>query len=407
MPADPHADPRSAANALAIERILAAEPMLAGIATAAETMGLAEGELGHAGSPFSSPEQIPHLVLNALAGAAVHEGWAGTVPEARERILDGQIRLRANHDLGTVSPMAGVVRPSQRVMCVENRAGSGATFATLAESGRRALRFGVYDQLAAEGLAHIDEVVAPALDRALPKGGLPVLPMVAEGVAQGDDVHQRNVGGMAAFVRSLPDLDPAVRSWLFANPQHFLNYAMAAAKLCLDQAGGVAGSSLVTALTRNGSTCAIRVAGTGTRWFAAPATVPVGGFFPPFTLADAQADLGDSAIVEAYGLGGALAHASPEIARTMGRAWSEAQEEGRAMRALYRGRHPLIEPALCGADGVGVGLDCALVVAAGRPPRIHTGIGHRDGASGWIGVGVARAPLACFEAALAALGTAP
>ncbi|MCJ2048845.1 DUF1116 domain-containing protein [Methylobacterium sp. J-070] len=405
MPADPNADPRAAANAQALARILAAEPVLAGITTAGDAMGLAEGELGHAGAPFPSPEAIPHLVLNALAGAAVHEGWVGTVPEARAWIRDGRIRLRANHDLGTVSPMAGVVRPSQRVMRVENRAGPGVTFATLAESGRRALRFGVYDAGAAEGLAHIDDVVAPALDRALPEGGLPVLPMVADGVAQGDDVHQRNIGGMAALVRALPDLDPAVRSWLFANPQHFLNYAMAAAKLCLDQADGVAGSSLVTALTRNGTSCAIRVAGTGKRWFEAPATVPVGGFFPPFTLADAQADLGDSAIVEAYGLGGAIAHAAPEIARTMGRAWSEAQEDGRAMRALYRGRHPLIAPALCGADGVGVGLDVALVAAAGRPPRIHTGIGHQDGATGWIGVGVARAPLACFESALEALGT--
>jgi hypothetical protein len=404
--ADAGPDPRAAANALALARILAAEPVLTGITTAGAAMGLAEGELGHAGPPFASPGEIPRLVLNALAGAAVHEGWAGTVAEAAALVRDGRIRLRANHDLGTVSPMAGVVRPSQRVMRVENRNGAGVTFATLAESGRRALRFGVYDAAAAEGLAQIDTVVAPALDRALPAGGLPVLPLVADGVELGDDVHQRNIGGMAAFVRALPDLDPAVRSWLFANPQHFLNYAMAAAKLCLDQAEGIPGSSLVTALTRNGTACAIRVAGTGRRWFRAPATVPVGGFFPPFTLADAQGDLGDSAIVEAYGLGGALAHAAPEIARTMGRDWAEAQEDGRAMRTLYRGRHPRIAPALCGPPGVGAGLDAARVVAAGRPLRIHTGIGHRDGASGWIGVGVARAPLACFAAAVAALGDA-
>ncbi|WP_375453952.1 DUF1116 domain-containing protein [uncultured Methylobacterium sp.] len=404
MSADPHSDDRTSANAEALRRILATEPVLAGIATAGEAMGLAEGELGHAGAPFSGPDEIPHLVLNALAGAAVHEGWAGTVAEARAQIRDGRIRLRCNHDLGTVSPMAGVVRPSQRVMRVENRAGPGVTFATLAESGRRALRFGVYDAAAAEGLAQIDDVVAPALERALPGAGLAVLPLVADGVAQGDDVHQRNVGGMAAFIRALPDLDPAVRSWLFSNPQHFLNYAMAAAKLCLDQAEGVAGSSLVTALTRNGATCAIRVAGTGRRWFSAPATVPVGGFFPPYALADAQGDLGDSAIVEAYGLGGAIAHAAPEIAQTMGRDWSEAAEDGRTMRALYIGRHPLIAPALCGIEGVGAGLDAARVVAGGRPLRIHTGIGHRDGASGWIGVGVARAPLACFAQALSALG---
>lgn len=398
------AEIRRRANAEALDRIRAVEPVLTGIVTAGEAMGLAEGELGHAGAPFAGPDAIPHLVLNALAGGAVHEGWAGTLAEARALILDRQIRLRCNHDLGTVSPMAGVVRPSQRVMRVENRAGPGVTFATLAEAGRRALRFGVYDAAAADGLAQIDGVVAPALHRALPGAGLAVLPLVADGVAQGDDVHQRNVGGMAAFIRALPDLDPTVRSWLFANPQHFLNYAMAAAKLCLDRAEGVAGSTLVTALTRNGASCAIRVAGAGRRWFCAPATVPMGGFFPPFTVTDAQEDLGDSAIVEAYGLGGAIAHAAPEIARTMGRDWDEAVADGRAMRELYLGRHPVIAPALCGSQGVGLGLDAARVAEAGRPLRIHTGIGHRDGASGWIGVGVARAPLDCFVQAVAAVG---
>ncbi|WP_375463980.1 DUF1116 domain-containing protein [uncultured Methylobacterium sp.] len=406
MPADSVTDLRAGPNAAALGRILAAEPVLAGIVRAGEALGLAEGELGHAGPPFTEPDAIPRLVLNALAGAAVHEGWAGTLDAARGLIRNGQIRLRCNHDLGTVSPMAGVVRPSQAVMRVENRAGSGVTFATLAESGRRALRFGVYDAAAAEGLDHVDRVIAPALDRALPRGGLPVLPLLADAVAQGDDVHQRNVGGMAAFIRALPDLDGAARAWLFANPQHVLNYAMAAAKLALDQADGVPGSSLVTALTRNGTVCGIRVAGTGRRWFTAPATIPEGGFFPPFTLADAQGDLGDSAIVEAYGLGGAIAHAAPEIARTMGRAWDEAVGDGRAMRALYVGRHPLIAPALCGAEGVGAGLDAARVAAAGHALRIHTGIGHRDGTSGWIGVGVARAPVACFADAMAALGDA-
>ena len=34
MPADPNADPRAAANAQALARILAAEPVLAGITTA-------------------------------------------------------------------------------------------------------------------------------------------------------------------------------------------------------------------------------------------------------------------------------------------------------------------------------------------------------------------------------------
>jgi hypothetical protein len=391
-------------NALALDRIIRTEPVLTGLARASDALKLTQHELGHAGPPFESTAAIPRMMLNALAGAAVHERWAGDIAQARTMIFEGSIRLRANHDLGTVSPMAGIVRPNQMLLRVENRAGSGITYATLAESGRQALRFGVYDEAVAAGLRWLDDTLAPALARALPKAGLPVLPLVADGVALGDDVHQRNIGGMMAFIRAMPELDAACRAWLFANPQHFLNYAMASAKLALDQADGVVGSSIVTAIARNGVDCGIRVAGAGKQWFTAPAVIPVGGFFPPFTWRDAQADLGDSSIVEAYGLGGAIAHASPEIARTMGRDWDEAIEAGRAARKFFIGRHPLIAPALCGNEGAGLGLDAARVVRAQRPLRIHTGIGHSDGQTGWVGVGVAEAPVACFAAAIAALG---
>ena len=73
------------------------------------------------------------------------------------------------------------------------------------------------------------------------------------------------------------------------------------------------------------------------------------------------------------------------------------------MRQLFTGQHPLIAPALAGVDGAGAGLDARAVVAAGEPLRIHTGIAHRDGTTGWIGIGVALAPVECFQAALAAL----
>ncbi|MBO0662544.1 DUF1116 domain-containing protein [Jiella sp. MQZ9-1] len=392
------------ANDVALRRIHDAEPVLTAVVRASDALGLGDRELGHAGPPFKSPAAIPWLVLSALSGAVVHEGWADDTERAREMILAGAIRLRANHDLGTVSPMAGVVRPSQMVMRVENRNGSGVTYATLAEAGRQAMRFGVYNAQVAAGLRWLDDTLAPALAAALPVDGLPVLPLIADGVALGDDVHQRNIGGMMALIRALPSLQNEYRSWLFANPQHFLNYAMAAVKLALDQAEGVAGSSLVTAITRNGVECGIRVAGTGRRWFTAPASIPAGGWFEPFGAEDAQADLGDSAIVEAYGLGGAIAHASPEIARAMERSWSEATQAGQAMRGLYIAANPVIAPALCGAAGVGLGLDAARVVQEGLPIRIHTGIGHKDGQSGWIGVGVAEAPVACFSEAVRALG---
>jgi len=390
-------------NTLALERILATEPVLVGAQTASSALGLEAGHLGHAGPPFTHVGEIPAVVLNALAGAALHEGWADDLDGARRLILDGEISLHANHDLGTVSPMAGVVRPGQLLMRIENRAGDEVVHATLAESGRRALRFGCYDRPIAEQLDYLDRVIGPAIVKALPAAGLPLLPLIAHGVALGDDTHQRNIGGMYAFTQQLPGLATEVRQWLLGNPQHFLNYAMAAAKLALDRASGVEGSSIITAISRNGVQCGVRIAGAGQRWFTHAATAPQGYFFPPHLPGDGQADLGDSAIVEAYGLGGAVAHAAPELAQLMVQDWPQAKAAGRRMRELFVGQHPLIAPALAGARGVGAGLDARAVVAAGEPIRIHTGIAHRDGVTGWIGIGVALAPVECFQKALAAL----
>lgn len=391
------------ANAEAARRIAAVEPRLTDFEPAAAALGLADGELGHAGPPFESVDDIPLPVLNALAGAALHEGWACTPEDAKRRIAKGEIALRSNHALGTVSPMTGVIRPGQMLARIENAAGGGLVHATLAESGRRALRFGVYDANIAEGLSWLDEVLAPALARALPPAGLPLLPVIQEAVALGDDVHQRNVGGMHALVRALDQLDPEARGWLLDNPQHALNYAMASAKLALDAARGVAASSIVTAISRNGDVCGIQLAGTGERWFTARATIPDGAFFPPHGREHAQADLGDSAIMEAYGLGGAAAHIAPELARTMNADWNEAEAAGRRMRECFVASHPRLRPALAGPEGLGLGLDAGKVIARNEAVRIHTGISHRDGATGWIGIGVAFAPVACFTAAMAAL----
>ena len=390
-------------NTLAVQRILSTEPVLVGAQTASSALGLEAGHLGHAGPPFAQADEIPAVVLNALAGAALHEVWAGDLDHARRLILDGEITLHANHDLGTVSPMAGVVRPGQLLMRIENRAGNEVVHATLAESGRRALRFGCYDELIGEQLDYLDRVVGPGIIKALPAAGLPLLPLIAQGVSLGDDTHQRNVGGMYAFAQQLPALDGDIRQWLLGNPQHFLNYAMAAAKLALDRASGTDGSSIITAIARNGVRCGVRIAGAGQRWFTHAASSPQGYFFPPNVPADGQADLGDSAIVEAYGLGGTIAHAAPELAQLMVQDWEQAEAAGRRMRELFIAKHPLIAPALAGSRGVGAGLDARAVVAAGESIRIHTGIAHRDGATGWIGIGVALAPVECFQKALAAL----
>ena len=58
--------------------------------------------------------------------------------------------------------------------------------------------------------------------------------------------------------------------------------------------------------------------GSATRWFTAPVNMPEGLYFPGFTAADANPDMGDSAIVETVGLGAFAMAASPAVVRFVG-----------------------------------------------------------------------------------------
>ena len=52
--------------------------------------------------------------------------------------------------------------------------------------------------------------------------------------------------------------------------------------------------------------------------------------------------------------------------------------------------------------GVPVGIDIRKVVALNSPPRVDTGIAHKDGGHGIIGTGIADAPIEAFKKALTA-----
>src|SRR5258708_12630376 len=75
---------------------------------------------------------------------------------------------------------------------------------------------------------------------------------------------------------------------------------------------------MVVAMARNGTDFGIQVAGTSSQWFTAPAMVPHGLFLPGYGPADANPDIGDSAITETAGLGGFAMAAAPAIVRLVG-----------------------------------------------------------------------------------------
>jgi hypothetical protein len=255
--------------------------------------------------------------------------------------------------------------------------------------------------------------LAPALARVLRQHGpIDLKRLTAQALSMGDECHNRNVAATSLFTRAVAPLlartldgptAAAVLDFLLGNDHFFLNMSMAACKATLDAAHGVPGSTIVTAMARNGVEFGIRVSGTGPRWFAAPSPIIDGLFFPGYGPADATPDLGDSAITETAGIGAFAMAGAPAIVRFVGGTPADALGYTRAMGDITLARNPEYTIPALGFAGTPTGIDVRRVVESGVAPVINTGIAHREPGIGQIGAGIARAPLACFEAALRAL----
>jgi len=414
--------PRAAAieraNAEALARILGADPWLVGVRRAAELIAALDGErlILHAGPPLDWTRMCGPL-RGAVCGAIVYEGWAGDLAAAEALVERGGVRFAPNHHFGAVGPMTGITTRSQPLLIVENRARGNRALCTINEGLGKVLRFGGNDAEVLGRLAWLRDDFGPLLDAALRScGGIALNPLVARGLAMGDEMHQRNVACTSLLVRALaPHLARAgsgaalarALEFIAANDQFFLNVAMAMAKSMLDPAQGIADCTVVTAMARNGADFGIRVSALGERWFTAPVEMPQGLYFPGYSAADANPDMGDSAILETAGLGAFAMAAAPAVAGFVGAGgFADAVAYSRTMGELAAGRNarwPI--PALEFA-GTPTGIDIRRVVETGIAPAINTGIAHRRAGVGQVGAGVARAPLACFEQALAAFADA-
>ena len=403
-----------AANARAVERMLAADPVLVDVAAAADAIeGLGDRTVLHAGPPIDWPEMCGPL-KGAVAGAIVLEGWAGDLDAAAELAAAGGVAFHPNHHFDAVGPMTGIVTRSMPVMIVENRAFGNRAYCTLNEGLGKVMRFGGNDAEVLDRLRWLADTFGPAFGAALREaGGIPLKAMIARGLSMGDEMHQRNVGCTSLLLRTIaPALARAVADrerlaglfeFIGGNDQFFLNVAMAMGKAIMDPVRGIDGSSVVTAMSRNGTTFGIRVSGLGDRWFTAPVEMPRGLYFPGFSENDANPDIGDSTIVETVGLGGFAMAAAPAVAGFVGAGTAaDALDYTRAMEEITVARNPeWTIPALDFA-GVPTGIDIRKVVASGRAPTINTGIAHREPGVGQVGAGVVKAPMACFENALEA-----
>jgi hypothetical protein len=404
-----------AANEDAFERLVSGEPVLVDCLPARDALGLVAHTVLHAGPPLSWNGACATM-QSAILCAVRYEGWAADDEAALALIARGDIRLAPCHHLGAVGPMTGMVTASMPVFVVENRRHGNRACAAVNEGLGKVLRFGANDERVIARLRFIADEVGPLLGAAIRRSGrIDLRAIIAQALAMGDELHQRNVAASCLLARALfPHLAHVapgeatlgrVAEFLAGNDQFFLNLAMAAAKSCADPCLGIEGSTMVATMARNGTDFGIRVAGLGDRWFTAPVNVPDGLYFPGFGPADANPDIGDSAIVETVGLGGFAMAASPAVAGFVGKGGlREALAVTEEMAELCLGEHRHWRvPALDGR-GVPTGIDVRKVVETGIAPLINTGIASKVPGTGQIGAGVVRAPRACFEEALEALG---
>jgi hypothetical protein len=338
----------------------------------------------------------------ALGVALTIEGVAPTPAESLALADAGEVALMPNHDCGGVGPMSGVVTGSMPVMVARDEATGLEAWCPLNEGSGKVLRYGADDDEVVARLLWMRDVLAPELARALEAHGpLSLLELHAASLLQGDEAHHRTEAGTALIADALAPLDADVDAFIRGNGQFFLNVAMVFSKLALVCASGVAGSSLVTAVARNGVEVGVRLSGTGDEWFVGPAALPdPAALYPGHTLDEMQADLGDSAIIEVYGLGALAIGASPLSAPSVGLDVASIGERMAAFRSIAAGEHP----ALALPDGPAIlGVDARAVVATGIVPPIHTGIAHREPGVGQIGGGVTLPPFEAFVAAVAEL----
>ncbi|MBI2155700.1 MAG: DUF1116 domain-containing protein [Candidatus Rokubacteria bacterium] len=387
------------ANAEAFARLVNGTPVLVDCRPAREALELPDRTVLHAGPPLDWARACAPMRAAVLC-AIRYEGWAANDDAAAALVADGRVRLEPCHHWRAVGPMTGLITPAMPVLVVENRAHGNRAHATINEGLGKVLRFGANDDAVLARLRWLHTEAGPLLGAALrAAGGIELRPLMAQALRMGDEMHQRNVAASALLARALMphvarvgDRHHAVArfaEFVAGNDQFFLNVAMAAGKALADPAGGVAGSTLVTAMARNGTDFGLRVSGLGDRWLTAPVETPVGLYFPGFTADDANPDMGDSAIVETIVVGaGGVAEA---------RAVTEEISE------ICHDEHPHFRIPALDERGVPAGIDVRRVLETGIAPLINTGIAGKQAGTGQIGAGVARAPLACFERALEAL----
>jgi hypothetical protein len=402
------------ANGEAISRIMAGRPAIVGLDLAHSVIpAMTERMILHAGPPITW-ESMCGPTRGAVMGAMVYEGWADTEQDAARAAANGEVSFAPCHHHNAVGPMAGIISPSMPVWIVENAAFGAHAYCTLNEGLGRVLRYGAFGEEVYERLHWMADVLYPILAAAVEKSGpIDLRAMIAQALQMGDECHNRNRAGTSLLIRALaPSMARTCRDgeklaqvleFMDGNDHFFLNLSMPAAKAMLLPAEGIAGSTILTVMARNGTDFGIRMAGDPQHWFTAPAGTVEGLYLPGFSAEDANPDIGDSTITETAGFGGFAMAAAPAIASFVGGTPQQAIETTLEMYEICFAEHEHFTIPALGNRGTPTGIDVRFVAETGILPKLNTGIAHKQPGIGMVGAGVLRAPKQCFDDAYQAV----
>ena len=166
------------------------------------------------------------------------------------------------------------------------------------------------------------------------------------------------------------------------------------------------GSSIVTTMARNGTELGIKLAGSDEWHLTDAPTIGQALYYAGQGPDTSARDVGDSAVLELVGLGGAAAAGSPSVAAFVGGSMSDALAMTTQLDLICAGRSSRFKLPALDWRGTPLGVDVRKVVELGITPKVTTGILHVSEGTGQVGAGVATAPIECFRTALLALDRA-
>ncbi|MCK5391962.1 MAG: DUF1116 domain-containing protein, partial [Deltaproteobacteria bacterium] len=269
------------ANKVAVERLMSVQPILTDVDTALNVIpGMTPKTILHSGPPITWSRMCDPM-KRAVKGALILEGLAKDNKSAERLMKTKEITLSANHSHGSVGPMTGIISASMPVIVTKDLTYGNTSYSTFNEGGGKVLWFGAVEEETINKLLFIRDEFAPVMKKVIKRiGGIPIWSVLAQGIQMGDECHNRHAASTNIFLKNIVETlfsiniskEKAFKVYKFiaGNSHFFLNITMTACKLAMVGASDIKNSTIVTAMSRNGTDFGIRVSGLGDKWFIAP-----------------------------------------------------------------------------------------------------------------------------------------